>query len=160
MWCNVCRQRRRFGRWSYDELLSEAFIHAERLLRDVYDPEKAKVSTFLGSYLWGAVHYTYWIQHGFRFRHVQQDGGKRRKAIEPRIKIADLEDFDAASPVPSEEPSVFDCPELSDSDKLVMRFLMDGHNAVQTAAALGEKPYAVYKRLDSIREKLTRCGFE
>lgn len=43
-------------------------IEAQRLLRDKYDPEKARVSSFLSSYLFGRVEY-----------HLKTSQGKRKR---------------------------------------------------------------------------------
>lgn len=51
-----------------DEIVSVAYIEAERLLREKYDPKHGKVTTFLRSYLMGRVEYQVGKDQGLRKR--------------------------------------------------------------------------------------------
>ena len=51
-----------------DEVLSIAFLEAERLLRQKYNPERATVSTFLSKWLFGRTVYRILVESGQRKR--------------------------------------------------------------------------------------------
>ena len=68
-----------FRRVPFDELKNIAVVEADRLLRAKYDPDRATVSSFLSSYLFGRVEY-----------HVRTSQG-RRKRRGGWVSITDLD---------------------------------------------------------------------
>tara|TARA_Y100001937_G_C7047258_1_gene297436 strand:- start:73 stop:648 length:576 start_codon:yes stop_codon:yes gene_type:complete len=71
--------RGRFRQVPFDELKNIAVVEADRLLRSKYDPERATVSSFLSSYLFGRVEY-----------HIlTSQGGRKRR--EGWVSVSDLD---------------------------------------------------------------------
>ena len=66
----VTRWRRsgHLTRFDRDEVVSIAFLEAERLLRQKYNPERATVSTFLSKWLFGRTVYRILVESGQRKR--------------------------------------------------------------------------------------------
>ncbi len=60
--------RGHFRRVPFDELKNIAVVEADRLLRSKYDPDRATVSSFLSSYLFGRVEYHVLTSQGGRKR--------------------------------------------------------------------------------------------
>lgn len=143
VWAYESHRKKRFPMWEKEEILSEAYIQTERLLRTVYDPSKSTVVTFLKAFLWGAVHYSYWTSHGFRFT----DSGPRLK-LEVTVDIVCEE-----IPIHPSEPEL-DIPELTEEEWTIVRLRRDGYTMTRIAAVLGLKsPQSVYNRLIKIRDK-------
>lgn len=143
MWAYDAHRKKRFPLWDKHEVLSEAYIHTDRLLRTVYDPSKGTVVTFLKGFLWGAVHYTYWTSNGFRFT----DAG-------PRLKLHVTDD------TLCEEVSIevtldpLNLPEFNEEEWTIIRLRNDGYTMTRIASVLGLKsPQSVYNRLVKIRDK-------
>lgn len=143
-WCRDTQRKGRFLRWSHDELLAEAYIQAHRLLTDNFDPSRSTVVTFLKAFLWGAVHYSYWKSHGFRFT---------GNGVAPKVPLTDLVDCEY---VAVDDSTMFrhELPELTDEEWTVVRMRCDGYTMTQIASVLGLKsPQSVYNRLVKIRGK-------
>jgi hypothetical protein len=143
LWAVDAHRKNRFPRWSVDEILSEAYIQAHRLLSTVYDPSKSTVVTFLKSFLWGAVHYSYWTSNGFRFT----DSG-------PRLKIVVTDDTICEQVTTSEPCNPMEFPGFTEEEWTIIRLRHDGYTMTRIAAVLGLKsPQSVYNRLVKIRDK-------
>ena len=143
LWAVEAHCKNRFPKWSVDEILSEAYVQAHRLLSTVYDPEKSTVVTFLKAFLWGAVHYSYWTSHGFRFT---EDG--------PRLKIHITDDTLCEDLSVEFRMLSIELPELTDEEWTIIRLRHDGYTMTRIAAVLGLKsPQSVYNRLVKIRDK-------
>lgn len=143
VWAVDTHRRRRFPRWSVEEILSEAYVQAHRLLSTVYDPEKSTVVTFLKAFLWGAVHYSYWTSQGFRFT---EDG--------PRLKIVVSDNTLCEHVVGSMSDERVSFPDLTEEEWTIIRLRHDGYTMTRIAAVLGLKsPQSVYNRLVRIRDK-------
>ena len=95
------------GRWrkqtalkafEFEEVVSVAYLEADRLLREKYDPAKATVTTFLGSYLYGRVEYELLRSTGRRKRAdgwklpIQLDRAKPPLEVDARNAV-DIEDL-------------------------------------------------------------------
>jgi len=82
----VAKYRKQTGldKFEFEEVLSVAYIEAEQLLREKYDPEKATVTTFLSSFLYGRVSYRLLRSTGMRKR---LDGWKKPSQITPPQSI-------------------------------------------------------------------------
>lgn len=143
IWSLNAHRKKYFPAWEKEEILSEAFIQATRLLAQVYAPDKSTVVTFLKSFLWGAVHYRYWTSQGFRFT----DAGPILKLrVTTGILCEDLT-------VESVE-ATFDLPDLSEEEWTIVRLRQDGYTMTRIATVLGLKsPQSVYNRLVRIRDK-------
>lgn len=145
LWAWESHRKKRFPRWDKDEILSEAYLQTQRLLNTVYDPEKSTVVTFLKSFLWGAVHYTYWTSHGFRFT---DDG--------PRLKLSVTEDIVCEEIVVEIVFDPLHLPDFTEEEWTIIRLRHDGYTMTRIAAVLGLKsPQSVYNRLVKIRDKFT-----
>jgi hypothetical protein len=143
LWVGEAHRARRFPLWERDEVLSEAYIQADRLLTTVYDPERATVVTFLKRFLPGAVHYRYWTSNGFRFT---ADG--------PRLKLPVTYDTlcEVAAHVPP--PSSFRLPDLSEEEWTIVRLRLDGYTMTRIASVLGlRSPQSIYNRIVKIKDK-------
>ena len=143
MWAYDAHRKKRFPLWDKHEILSEAYIQTDRLLKSVYDPDKSTVVTFLKSFLWGAVHYAYWTSNGFRFTN---DG--------PRLKIHVTDDIlcEEVSIEIDLDPLVL--PEFTEEEWTIIRLRHDGYTMTRIATVLGLKsPQSVYNRLVKIRDK-------
>ena len=57
-----------FFKFERHEVINEAVIQADRLLREKYNPDKGTVSTFLGRFLFGRVEYALYKNSGLRKR--------------------------------------------------------------------------------------------
>lgn len=146
MWAYDAHRKKRFPLWDKHEILSEAYIQTDRLLRSVYDPDKSTVVTFLKSFLWGAVHYAYWTSNGFRFTN---DG--------PRLKIHVTDDIlcEEVSIEIDLDPLVL--PEFTEEEWTIIRLRHDGYTMTRIATVLGLKsPQSVYNRLVKIRDKFNK----
>jgi hypothetical protein len=122
--------------------MSEAYIQADRLLNNVYDPSRSTVVTFLKRFLPGAVHYRYWTSNGFRFT----PAGPRLKLHVTSSTLCEV----AASP-PS---SSFLMPDLSEEEWIIVRLRLDGYTMSRIASVLGMRsPQSIYNRLVKIKEK-------
>jgi hypothetical protein len=148
LWATESHLKGRFPMWSREEILSEAYVQAHRLLATVYEPEKSTVVTFLKGFLWGAVHYSYWTSNGFRFT---DDG--------PRLKLHVTTDT-LCEDITVQGPSlslVF--PELSEEEWTIVRLRIHGYTMSQIAGVLGLKsPQSVYNRLVKVRDKFIETG--
>lgn len=143
LWAVDAHCKNRFPKWSVDEILSEAYVQAHRLLSTVYDPEKSTVVTFLKAFLWGAVHYSYWTSHGFRFT---EDG--------PRLKIVVSDTIVCEDVTTSQSCDAVEFPEFTEEEWTIIRLRHDGYTMTRIAAVLGLKsPQSVYNRLVRIRDK-------
>ena len=143
LWSHEAHARRRFPRWTREEILSEAYIQADRLLTTVYDPSRGTVVTFLKSFLWGAVHYAYWTSNGFRFT-----------ASGPRLKLHVTTDTLGEHLAPASSPPL-DLPVFTEEEWTIIRLRNDGYTMIRIAAVLGLKsPQSVYNRLVKIRDKI------
>lgn len=145
MWAYDAHRKKRFPMWDKHEVLSEAYVQTDRLLRTVYDPSKGTVVTFLKGFLWGAVHYAYWTSNGFRFT----DTG-------PRLKLPVTAD------TLCEEVSIevtidpLNLPEFTEEEWVIIRLRNDGYTMTRIASVLGLKsPQSVYNRLVKIRDKFS-----
>ena len=146
MWAYDAHRKKRFPLWDKHEILSEAYIQTDRLLKSVYDPDKSTVVTFLKSFLWGAVHYAYWTSNGFRFTN---DG--------PRLKIHVTDDIlcEEVSIEIDLDPLVL--PEFTEEEWTIIRLRHDGYTMTRIATVLGLKsPQSVYNRLVKIRDKFNK----
>jgi hypothetical protein len=144
LWSNEAHRKQRFPRWSRDEILSEAYVQADRLLGTVYDPSKSTVVTFLKSFLWGAVHYAYWTGSGYRFT----ESGLRLKLSVTNDTLCE----EVARPASPPDP---DLPDLTEEEWTIVRLRRDGYTMIRIAAVLGLKsPQSVYNRLVKIRDKI------
>jgi hypothetical protein len=143
LWATDAHKKKRFPHWDRDEILSEAYVQAHRLLSTIYDPHKSTVVTFLKGFLWGAVHYSYWTSRGYRFT----DAG-------PRLKIVVTDDTlceEVAVELPHDP---LDLPPLTEEEWTIIRLRMDGYTMTRIAGVLGLKsPQSVYNRLVKIRDK-------
>lgn len=147
-WCRDAHKNGRFRRWCHEELLSEAYLQTHRLLSTTYDPTKSSVVTFLKAFLWGAVHYAYWKNQGFRFT----DTG-----VAPKIPLTDspLSEYYAAA----SEEVIIEFPELTEEEWLIVRLRCDGYTMNQIADVIGLKsPQSVNNRLVRIRAKFPIKG--
>ena len=143
LWAIEAYRKKRFPRWTREEILSEAYIQADRLLSTVYDPSKSTVVTFLKSFLWGAVHYAYWTSNGFRFT-----------ASGPRLKLLVTTDTLSEHVAPSSSESL-DLPEFTEEEWTIIRLRNDGYTMIRIAAVIGLKsPQSVYNRIIKIRDKI------
>lgn len=143
LWAFEAHRKRRFPQWQKEEILAEAYIQADRLLKSVYKPDKSTVVTFLKAFLWGAVHYSYWSERGYRFT----DSGPRLKLDVTSATLC--EDL----PVHPSDPSP-DMPELTEEEWTIVRLRIDGYTMTRIATVLGLKsPQSVYNRLIKIRDK-------
>ena len=142
-WCRDSHKNHRFKRWCHDELLSEAFLQTHRLLTTTYDPSKSSVVTFLKAFLWGAVHYAYWKNQGYRFT----DTG-----VAPKVPLTDSPLCEYLSVITEFISPEF--PELTEEEWLIVRLRRDGYTMIQIADVLGLKsPQSVNNRLVRIRGK-------
>lgn len=143
LWAVEAHCKNRFPRWSVDEILSEAYIQAHRLLTTVYDPQKSTVVTFLKAFLWGAVHYSYWTSHGFRFT---EDGPRLKITVTDSIVCEEVTTIQSCDPV--------EFPDFTEEEWTIIRLRHDGYTMTRIAAVLGLKsPQSVYNRLVRIRDK-------
>lgn len=94
--------------FEFDEILSVAYLEADHLLRNKYDPTKTTVTTFLNAYLWGRVEYALLRGTGMRKR---EDGWKTYQELAPPppppppgpAETVDLEDMIQNLPVDLQE---------------------------------------------------------
>lgn len=143
LWATESHRKKRFPMWDRDEILSEAYLQAHRLLTTVYDPSKSTVVTFLKGFLWGAVHYSYWTSNGYRFT----DAG-------PRLKIVVTHDTLCEEVAVTFPIDPLDLPPLTEEEWTIIRLRMDGYTMTRIAGVLGLKsPQSVYNRLVKIRDK-------
>lgn len=144
LWALDAHRKKRFPLWSKEEILSEAYVQAHRLLTTVYESDKSTVVTFLKSFLWGAVHYSYWTSNGFRFT----DHG-------PALKLRVTSDTLCEVLAPLAKHPMTDLPEFTEEEWTIIRLRHDGYTMTRIAAVLGLKsPQSVYNRLVKIRDKL------
>ena len=155
-WCNESKRRGRFHHWDRDELLAEAYIQTHRLLTTLYDPTKSTVVTFLKAFLWGAVHYVYWTQHGFRFDDVgKKAGGKSRKVLVKKLDFTDFDPSQSCAKVVEGYTPFLPQIELTGEEWTIVRLRMDGYTMTQIAAVLGLKsPQSIQNRLTKIWDKI------
>lgn len=148
LWVMEAHRKQRFPMWSQEEILSEAYVQAHRLLTTVYEPEKSTVVTFLKGFLWGAVHYSYWTSNGFRFT---DDG--------PRLKLHVTSDTVCEDiTVPAASLSLV-FPELTEEEWTIVRLRIAGYTMSRIAEVLGLKsPQSVYNRLVKVRDKFIKTG--
>lgn len=143
LWVGEAHRAQRFPKWERDELLSEAYIQADRLLTSVYDPERSTVVTFLKRFLPGAVHYRYWTSNGFRFTPTG-----------PRLKLHVTSDTLCEVVAPSPPPSSFQLPDLSEEEWIIVRLRLDGYTMSRIASVLGlRSPQSIYNRIVKIKDK-------
>lgn len=144
-WSFDMHRKKAFPLWSKEEILSEAYIQTHRLLTGVYKPEKSTVVTFLRGFLWGAVHYAYWTQNGYRFvkgKHIL------KLPLTNDIVCEDLE----FKKIP---PKIWDAPQLIGEDWVVVKMRTDGYTLSKIAEIMGLKsPQSVYNRLVRIRNRI------
>lgn len=156
-WASDCKRNGRFNRWDRDEILAEAYLQAHRLLGTLYDPAKSTVVTFLKAFLWGAVHYVYWSQQGYRFDDIgKKAGGKSKKILVKKMEFIDCAISEPlAKPLYSYTPFLELVQELTDEEWTIVRLRLDGYTMTQVAAVIGLKsPQSVQNRLIKIRGKL------
>jgi hypothetical protein len=145
MWAYDAHRKKRFPLWDKHEILSEAYLHTDRLLATVYDPSKSTVVTFLKSFLWGAVHYSYWTSNGFRFT-----------SSGPRLKIPVTTDTLCEDISVEVRMHRLEIPDLTEEEWTIIRLRHDGYTMTRIASVLGLKsPQSVYNRLVKIRDKFT-----
>lgn len=155
-WCNESKKRGRFQQWDRDELLAEAYLQAHRLLSTLYDPDKSTVVTFLKAFLWGAVHYAYWAQQGYRFDDVgKKEGGRSRKVLVRKLEFTDCETNEPLAKAQELYTSELSSLELTGEEWTIVRLRMDGYTMTQIAAVLGLKsPQSIQNRLSKIWDKI------
>lgn len=142
-WCRESHKNHRFKRWCHEELLSEAYLQTHRLLNTTYDPTKSSVVTFLKAFLWGAVHYAYWKNQGYRFT----DTG-----VAPKVPLTDYPISEYIAVFTEQLPPEF--PELTEEEWLIVRLRQDGYTMIQIADVIGLKsPQSVNNRLVRIKGK-------
>lgn len=143
IWAYEAHRKKRFPQWEREEILSEAYLQANRLLNTVYKPDKSTVVTFLKAFLWGAVHYSYWTSQGFRFT---ESGPRLKLEVTADIVCEEI----PVHPLESDP----DLPDLTEEEWTIVRLRKDGYTMTRIAAVLGLKsPQSVYNRLVRIRDK-------
>lgn len=87
--------------FEYEEILSTAYLQAERILRTRFDPDRGTAATYLSRYLFGFVHYWLLRQAGKRktrtgwIEEKRRDPPARQREIDPADQI-ELEDLISA----------------------------------------------------------------
>ena len=121
-----------------DEVVNIAYIEAERLLREKYDPKQGKVTTFLRSYLMGRVEYQVGKDLGLRKR---SDGWKDAKQLH--------RGGTPYNPQPSDSLEFEELiSKLHPDFKQVARDLAEGRSLLEIVKAMGLDSFDFYDGLD------------
>lgn len=156
-WAQKAHLSKYYPQWEYGEILSEAYIRADFLLRNKFDPEKGRPTTFLGVCLRTDLTHVYQRQLGNYIRWEPKPSGKgRRIKWVPKIPTRQTAAPEGFSDCLTEvELSVDEMP-LKGREKIIVEKISEGWSYIDIAAVLGVSRSRVGQILrDDIVEKIT-----
>jgi DNA-directed RNA polymerase specialized sigma24 family protein len=144
-----------FDQWTFEDILSEAFLRADFLLKEKYDPAKGTPTVFLGSCLRTDLSYTYQRYLGRTIHWVpKEDGGRRRTWVQRAPAVDCLESI--APGIESAVDVDFSEIELTVRERKIVSMLMANRKRTEIAENLDISTSRVGQIInESIRPKVT-----
>lgn len=125
-----------FEHWTFEDVLSEAFLRADFLLTNKYDSAKGTPTVFLGSCLRTDLAYTYQRFLGRTIHWVPKENGGRRRTWVQRAPSVDC--LDSIAPgVEADRPVDFSDIELSPRERKIIFYIMENRTRADIADRLG-----------------------
>ena len=144
-----------FDQWTFEDILSEAFLRADFLLKEKYDSAKGTPTVFLGSCLRTDLSYTYQRYLGRTIHWVPKEDGGRRRTWGQRAPAVDC----LESIAPGIESAVdvdFSEIELTVRERKIVSMLMANRKRTEIAENLDISTSRVGQIInESIRPKVT-----
>jgi DNA-directed RNA polymerase specialized sigma24 family protein len=153
-WTQRAVKSKWFEDWTFEDILSEAFLRSDFLLKEKYDPKKGTPTVFLGSCLRTDLSYTYQRYLGRTIHWVKkEDGGRRRTWVQ---KAPSVDCLDSISPgVDFENEVDFSEIELTIRERKIISMLMESRTRADIADRLGISTSRVGQIInESIRPKI------
>ena len=143
-----------FEQWTFEDILSEAFLRAHFLLSEKYDAKKGTPTVFLGSCLRTDLAYTYQRSLGRTIHWVPKEDGKRRRTWIQRAPS--VECLDCIAPgMESDRPVDFSDIDLTQRERTIISLVMESRTRADIADRMGISPSRVGQIInEKIRPKI------
>ena len=137
-WAERAVRSQWFERWTWEDILSEAFIRADFLLREKYNPKKGTPTIFLGSCLRTDLSYAYQRSLGKTIHWVKkEDGGRKRTWVQKSASVDCLDAIAPGTPFDFNMPVDFSEIELTIRERKIISMLMANYDRPYIANRLG-----------------------
>ena len=128
-WAERAVRSQWFERWTWEDILSEAFIRADFLLREKYNPKKGTPTIFLGSCLRTDLSYAYQRSLGKTIHWVKkEDGSRKRTWVQKSASVDCLDAIAPGTPFDFNMPVDFSEIELTIRERKIISMLMANYD--------------------------------
>lgn len=135
-WSQRACKNQWFERWTFEDVLSEAFLRADFLLREKYNPEKGRPTVFLGSCLRTDLSYAYQRSLGKCIHWVPKDNGKRRRTWVNKAPTAPCLESIAPS-LEADRPVDLSDINLTPRERQIVQYATEGRSRKDISSRLG-----------------------